>query len=635
VHLEGSPYTIVGVLPPIELALPDSGAIDLFVPLVISAERLQSVFGDFDYIVLGRLKPGVSLAQARAQLDAIESDIVTQHAKEAEGSHLRAYVMPLKESVIGHIRSSLWLLLAAVGCVLLIVCINVANLQLARGVLRERETALRCALGAGRADLLWHVVAESVLLALAGGWLGVGLCWAMLRVVPHVLPVGLPRSGSIHLDGTVLGFSLLVTVLSVLLAGVFPAWRSMAVDPQTVLQRDSGRATGSRRHARLRQTLVAVEVLASTALLLVTILIAKSLVRLLTIDRGFQTQHILTLQLDLPYATYKKDEDISAFYDRALAALKQLPGVGSAGFSSVPLLHGATWIDGLRAVPANPNPHQQTPMANMRWVSPDYLPAIGTRLVAGRMLGEEDRGKDNALLSESAARTLWPGENGVGRTFTDGTEKVYTVAGVIADARSEQLSSEPTLIVYLPYWDNPQLGAFFTIRTTTDPTALASSVRVALAQLEPEAAITNVQTMDEVVSASLAQRRFEFAVLISFAGAALLLAALGLYGVLSYTVAERTQEMGVRIALGAPKWSLYLLVFRQAAIPVLAGLAGGLATSWVGARFIGSLLFQVTPYDLPSVLMVATALAGIALLACYRPARRAASIEPMQALRTE
>jgi predicted permease len=384
----------------------------------------------------------------------------------------------------------------------------------------------------------------------------------------------------------------------------------------------------------LRWILIVIEVLAGTALLLVTTLVAKSLVRLLTVDRGFQTQHILTLQLDLPYATYKEDQDVSVFYDKSLATLKQLPGVESAGLSSVPLLHGATWIDGLRTVPPSPNP-QQLPMANMRWVSPDYLPTIGMQLVAGRMLEEEDRGKRNALLSESAARTLWPGQNAVGRTFTHGSDKIYSVAGIIADARSERLSADPTLIVYLPYWDNPQLGAFFTIRTTTDPTAIASSVRTALARLEPEAAITNVQTMDEVVGASLAQQRFEFALLMSFAGTALLLAALGLYGVLSYTVAERTQEMGVRIALGASKTGLYRLVFRQATMPVLAGLAGGLVVAWVGSRFILSLLFRVTPYDLPSAFSVAVILVVVALLACYQPARRATRVDPIEALRSE
>jgi predicted permease len=312
-----------------------------------------------------------------------------------------------------------------------------------------------------------------------------------------------------------------------------------------------------------------------------------------------------------------------------------LPGVVSAGFSSAPLMNGETWIDGLVALPAPAEvPLQDRPMANLRWASPGFLPTMGIRLLAGRMFTEPDRGKQVALLSESAARKLWPGQNAVGRSFLD-DEKTFTVIGVIADARSEDLSSAPVAMVYFPHWLQPVSQSFFAVRTAEDPRVLAASVRTAITQLEPEAAITHVETMDEVVGASVAERQFEFAVLLAFAGVALLLAALGLYGVLSYSVAERAREMGVRIALGSPREALYLLVFRQAAFPVMAGVAGGLAAAWLGGHVIASLLFQVKPYDVTSALLVIVVLAATAIAACYWPARRAAQVEPMQALRME
>jgi len=645
IHLDGYPYTVAGVLPG-NFELPSNGlgllrqdeqkGVDLFVPLVIPAEYLKEDVGEFNYQALGRLKAGVSLRQASAQLDTVESDI-TNHISHDAKVHLRVQVLPFKETVVGGYTRGLWLLFAAVGCVLLIVCINLANLQLVRGILRSRETAVRAALGAGHADLLGHCIAESVLLALAGGALGVLLCSLGLHLLPHLVPSALPRSGDIGMDGAVLGFALIATTLTVLLAGVLPGLRSISVDPQSVLQGGSGRAAGSHRSGRLRAALVGAEVLCSTALLLVAALLARSFVRLMSVDRGFQTQHILTLRVHLPKGQYEKDQPRNRFYDQALEQLARLPGIESAGFSSAPLMNGETWIDLLTPLPAPATQFlRDRTQANIRWASPGFLPTMGIRLVAGRMFGEQDRpGGYVAVLSESAARKLWPGQDAVGRHFRTGQDKECTVVGVIADARSEDLSAAPVAIVYYPYWQAPQLSNFFAVRTAQDPEALTSLVRSTIHQIEPETALTDMQTMDEVVGSSVAQRRFEFGLLMAFAAAALLLAALGLYGVLSYSVAERTREMGVRIALGAPRQALYLLVFRQAALPVLGGLAAGLVVAWLSGNLIASLLFRVKPYDAPSALLVVLVIAATAAGACYWPARRAAHVEPMQALRTE
>ena len=644
IHLDGYPYTVIGVLPG-QFELPSNGlgllrldeqkTVDLFVPLVIPPDTLQQDFGEFNYQALARLKAGESLPQAAAQLNAIESDIANHFPPNAK-YRLRTEVLPLKETMVGGISKSLWLLFAAVGSVLLIVCINLANLQLVRGMLRSREIAVRAALGANRNDLLTHSLAESVILALLGGALGTVLCAAALRALPHFIPGSLPRSGNITLDASVLGFSLVVTTVTVLLAGLLPAWRSLNIDPQSILQGSAARTIGSHRTARLRVILVSAEVLCSTALLLIAALLAKSFVRLMNVDRGFQTQHILTLRVHLPKGQYEKNEPRSQLYDDALRRLSALPGVESVGFSSAPMMNGETWIDLLAPLPAPPNASLQNRIqANIRWASPDFLQTMGIHLLAGRMFNQQDREHLTAVLSESAARKLWPGQDAIGRSFQAGGHKACTVVGVIADARSEDLSAAPVAIVYYPYWQWPQLSNFFALRTAKDPTVLAGDVRRVFSELEPAAAITDVETMDEVVGSSVADRQFEFNLLLAFAASALLLAALGLYGVLSYSVAERTREMGVRIALGAPREALYLLVFRQAALPVIAGVVGGLAFAWLGGQLIASLLFQVKPYDATSALLVVAVLAVTVVAACYWPARRAAHVEPMQALRME
>jgi len=644
IHLAGYPYTVIGVLPG-EFQLPSNGlgllrrdeqrGVDLFVPLVIRPEWMKEDFGEFNYQALGRLKAGVSLRQATAQLDAIEADVANHFPPDAK-VHMRVQVLPLKETMVGGVAHGLWLLFAAVGCVLLIVCLNLANLQLVRGILRARETAVRAALGASRGDLLAHSIAESVVLAMVGGALGVALCSISLRLLPHLISGSLPRSGNIKMDAAVLAFALAATTLTVLLAGVLPGLRSISVDPQALLQGEGSRTTAGHRGTRLRTILVGAEVLCSTALLLLAALLARSFVRLMNVDRGFQTQHILTLRVHLPGGQYEKDEQRNRVYDEALRRLSQLPGVESAGFSSAPLMNGETWIDLLVALPAPANvSFQDRIQANVRWASPEFLSTMGIRLLAGRMFSQQDRGHLVAVISESAARKLWPGQDAVGRQFSTGQDKQCTVVGVIADARSEDLSAAPIAIVYYPYWQAPQLSTFFTVRTARDPEALASSVRRTIIRIEPEAAITDVQTMDEVVGSSVAQRRFEFDLLMTFAAAALLLAALGLYGVLSYSVAERTREIGVRIALGAPRDSLYRLVFRQAALPVIVGVPAGLAVAWLTGHMIASLLFQVKPYDVPSALLVIVILAATVVVACYWPARRAAHVDPMQALRME
>ncbi|MGA3213503.1 MAG: ABC transporter permease, partial [Terriglobales bacterium] len=644
VRLDGYPYTIIGVLPE-SFDLPSSGlglfhqdesrSADLFIPLVLPPDQMD-IFGSHNYVALGRLKTGVSVQQAAAEINSLESDIANHFPPDVH-AHLRAELIPLKERLVGDVSHGLWLLFIAVGCVLLIICINVANLQLVRGVLRSREMAVRAALGARRRDLLMASVTESVVLAVAGGALGLFLCWAALRVLPHLAAGALPKSGNIKLDAWGLAFALMTTTLTILLTAALPGVRMLSTGPQSVPQREAFRSSGSLHGPRIRMALVGAEVLCSTALLLVAALVGKSFVRLMTLDRGFQTQHILTLRVDLPSAQYQENGQRNRFYDEALQRLSRLPGVESAGFSCAPLMNGETWLDGVTALPASQNtPWENRPIANIRWASPEYLKTIGIRLLAGRMLGEQDRTNPGALLSESAARKLWQGENAIGRRFQrGGGDDTFEVAGIIADARSEEISAAPVAIIYLPYWFKPPTSSFFAIRTSEDPTFLIASVRKTLSQLEPEAPLSHVETMDELVGASLAQRRFEFDILITFAAMALFLAALGLYGVLAYSVAERTRELGVRIALGAPRSTLFSLVFRQAGLPVLAGLAGGLSLAWIGGRLLSSLLFKVTPYDAPSAVLVIAVLLGTSAIACWVPSRRAAEVDPMVALRHE
>ncbi len=647
IRLGGVPYTVIGVLPknfqfpkrsvlnsfPSKQSVATGQPIEIVTPVVINPNDYgwNSDYGN--WIALGRLKPGISASQATAQLNILQRQILSEMPASERGSpdSLLAYVQPMQDAMVGNSRRGLWMLLAAVIGLMLIACLNLANAQLGRAVSRERETAVRTALGASRWQLVWTALSESLVLSIAGGTAGILLALTGLALFRRYTPIDLPRMAEVQPNVSMLLFAALTVLCSTVLFGIMPAISLVRMDPQTALQQNSARAQGSRQGRHLRLTLIGLQVFGCTALLLITGLFAKSLVTLLQSDRGFDTANIVTAEVNLRAQAYDKLQQRVAFDDGVLARLRSLPGVKSVALVSAMPLEGETWIDGIR----RPDKHvDHPPLWNMRWVSPQYFELMRERLVAGRFFEERDRDTNNAVISESSAKAGWPGEDPVGRQFK-WWDRICTVIGVVADTRTNSLKIPPANMVYLSYRTNPPYATFFMARTEQNPEALISDVRRAIWDQDPEVTIARIKTMDSQVKDSLAAERFQTFTLIAFGIAALLLAMLGVYGVLSYIVAGRTQEIGVRMALGATRQSIYSLTFSEAAIPVTIGLVCGWAASVAAGKLVQKLLYGVTAMDWTVGVIVAILLVACALAAAFLPARRAASIDPMQALRAE
>lgn len=644
-YLAGTPYQLIGVLPqqfyfpkanelsasPIAIQMPE---IEMISPLVIDPQKDFGWMSDFgNYIVLAHLKPGISLAQAQEQLNVIATDIVRQTpANQMNGPRegaLSAYVQPLKEAIVGKTASRLWLLFAAVASVLLIACVNLANAQLARFASRDREAAVRSALGASSTRLLQSAFAESALLSLIGGLLGIALAFLAVHWFSRYAQLAIPRMSTISLDLGVLALSVVLTVGASLIFGIFPALRLLRIRPQQVLQ-SSAHSTGSRSSNQLRRWLVGAQVFFCATLLLIAGLFAKSLVRLSTFDRGFSTDNVVAADVYLQGKSFDKAAR-SAFEDGMLARLRALPGVQSASLASAMVLEGQTWIDGV--VPTD-GTGDKSAQANYRWISPGYFETLQQRIVEGRPLNDGDRDTKNAVISQSTAHAVWPGLSALGRQFKR-NGNLCTVVGIVADAHNNSLREAPVNMVYLPYWDMPPGSAYFLVRSTQPPSALMETVRSAIWTYNPNVTIARMHTLDAQLINSIAPERLETAILVSFGAAALLLALLGIYGTLSYAVHARTQEVGVRMALGATRTSIYRLMLGTILAPVFTGLLlGWLASVGIG-RTLATMLYDTATTDTTVILATMCLFVIATTAATFFPCRQAATIEPMEALRTE
>lgn len=642
----GTPETVVGILPPgfrfprvseLPTAISQNAAhpYEVFSPLVPDPNQMSDS-GDYNYMAVGRLRPGVSLEQAQAELNTIQSAFNRAKKLAVPPS---VVVEPLLVEVTGRVSTALWLLLAAVAAVLLIGCVNLANLQLARAVSRERELAVRAALGSGRDRLVWSALADSLVLAAVGGALGILLSFAGVRLFIAAAPRNLPRLAETHVSWAVLAAAAGLSVLTALLFGLMPALRSMHVDPQSALQANTGRVSSSRESRRTRHLLVAAEVACTLTLLIVTGLLVRSFSQLLNQNRDFDSDHVTLAQVYLYAQQYgdqtpKSDLARAAFVDRALADLARLPGVQSVATTSAPPLAGETWIDGVER-PDHPVSAERMPSANIRWISPGYAKTLHIPLLSGRDLDASDKlHPTNALISEQAARSIWPGENPVGKTFRLGDVTTFTVVGVVGDARINDLKTTANMI-YIPYWQNPWYRQFFLIRSPEATAGLVPAVRRVIWNIDPQVAIPAVDSLDRQVNDSVATERFQTLVLSSFGTAALLLALLGIYGVLAYSVSLRQQEFGIRIALGSDKNSLMRLVARQAALPVGGGIVAGFALAFAATRWVHSLLYETSAADPAAIACSVALLLAAALIAALVPARRAAQTDPMEVLRNE
>ncbi|HEY3129501.1 MAG TPA: ABC transporter permease [Acidobacteriota bacterium] len=602
-------------------------------PIALGPEE-QTLSGHFDFVSIGRLKAGVSARQAASELDAVQKDFLAQMPK-ALGSDLRTQVQPLQDRIVGRAKTGLELMLAAVGVVLFIGCVNITNLLLARLSSRRRELAVRSAIGASRWRLTRQMIAESLTLSAVGGACGVLVAYDAIQLILALAPADLPRLDEVQVDARTVIFTLIISTIAGLVIGVSPAWQFGNADAGEAMA--SGmRSTASRGTGRLRFVLVSAQVALSAVCLILAGLLLHSLVNLLNVDRGFDTNHIMTVGVNPPISRYPTPEKRVAFVRTALDRLKVLPGVIDVAAANMLPLAGEGGNSAL-SIPGTSAPLFEHALGNIRTVSSDYFRTMGMSLQAGRLFSDADRERQVAVISMSIAKRAWPGEDPVGKRFHFGprTAPDREVIGVINDVRGVSLEAGPSFSVYVPYWQGFFIATSFAIRTTEDPVTITPAIRVAIRSVDAELPLSALRTMEEVVEGSVAQRRFQTNLVLAFGAVAMLLASLGVYGVMSYAVTQRTTEIGIRLALGAERGAVLRMVLRQALRPIAAGVAAAVPLALGVASWLRSLLFGVSPLDPATITVACLALITAAVLAAYVPARRAANLDPLIALRYE
>ena len=635
ITLQGETHTVLGIMPA-GFSFLDK-AVDAWVPVGFSAA--SRVPRGRWLATVARLKPEVTVEAAQQDMTRVAEALTRQFPDFNTG--WTANVVPLREQLTGDVRPALLVMLGAVGFVLLIACANVANLLLARATARQRELAVRAALGAGRGRIVRQLLAESLVLAAAGGAAGLLLAWWGLHLLRVVVAESLPiqRLEQVGIDGPVLGFTFAAALLSGLVFGLVPAFTASGTALNEALK-EGGRTGSAARGHRTRSAFVVAEIALALVLLVGAGLLVRSFARLMEVDTGFDsTAETLSMRVSLPQASYREPSARVGFFDRLLDRVDVIPGVQTSGaISALPLasIGSATRYE----VVGQPVPAAgQEPVTDVRVVAHDYFGAMGIGLVRGRTF---DRGlasdaQNKVVVNETMARTHWPGEDPIGKRIkvSWGDNREDEIIGVVADVRMAGLDARPRPAIYWPHARNGDGSLTLTIRAAGGTGAVVSAVRTILRELNPSLALANVRTMDEVVSRSVAQRRLTMTMLAVFAGAALLLAAVGIYGVISYTVTQRTQEIGIRVALGAQRGDVLRMVVGQAALLSAIGIGAGAAGAFVLTRWMADLLFDVRPFDPATFCAVAGLLAAVALLASYVPGRRATRVDPVLALRGE
>ena len=640
-RLDGEPYTVVGVQ---TAGDQDRGQNQLTVPLVFKPEQLNH---DFHWLlVMGRMKPGVTLEQARENMNAVTAHIAQVYPKSDKG--WGGKVEPLKNDFLPPERiQMLWLLLGAVGFVLLIACVNVANLLLARGMTRQKEVALRSALGAARSTIFGQLLTESLLLTLAGGVLGVGVGYAMLQGLIAVMPRGtLPNEADLRLNLPILLFTLGATTLAGLLAGCAPAWYASRIDPGEALKEGGRTGTSVAKH-RLRRLLVIGEFGLALALLAGAGLAIHSFWNLTRVDLGIRTDHVLMFTLPVPDSRSKDSATISAYYRDMLAHIDAVPGVSHATVMTAYPLYG-TYFGmpfTLAGGPSYSDPSQR-PLSGFGMVTPDYVSTFGIHMVKGRSISEQDTANSIkvVMVNESFAKKYLQGKDPlrqrvVVEQLIPGVQKLgpgveWQVVGVYHDVHAADRHDHLEEML-VPFWQIPWPQATVGVRTAENPGSMQASIAAAVHAVDPQIALAEPKTLDQIREESLADERFTLILFGSFAVVALFLATLGIYGVVAFSVAQRSHEIAVRMALGATRNRVLALVVREGTVLAAIGLGLGLIGAYFVGRAMQSMLFGVRALDFSAFSAVAIILLASALLACYLPARRAASVEPMRVLRTE
>jgi predicted permease len=641
IRLNGEPYTVVGVL---AAGQPDRLESQLFVPLAFKPEQINH---DFHFIlVMGRLKPGVTLQQANANMDSVTRHIAEVYPKSNKG--WSAAVEPLKNDFISKdLIKNIWLLMGAVGFILLIACVNVANLLLARGTVRQKEIAVRASLGATRGQLFAQFLTESLALSVIGGVLGVSLAWGLLKVIVSLIPpFTLPSEADIRVNLPVLFFSLAATLLAGVLFGCAPAWQTARLNLSDVLKESGRSAVSAGRHG-LRRTLVVIEFALALTLLAGAGLVIHSFWKLSRVDLGFRQDHILTFFLPVTNERFSTPEQINAFYRLLLDKVGALPGITAVSASTgMPIIGTNFGMPFSLAGQAVSDPSSR-PGAGFTMVTPEFFKTFGIQIEKGRAITEQDvaGGLPVAVVNETFAKKYLSNvdpltQRLVVEQLVPGVTKLgppveWQIVGVYHNVHNGGVRGDGFPEIVVPFWQSPWPQAGLAVRTFGDPTSMTKSITAVVRSVDPNLPLDQVKTMDQLVDESLAGDRFSTVLFSGFAGVALLLAAIGIYGVMSFAVAQRTHEIGLRIALGAGPHQVLRLVLQEGMVLAFLGLLVGLAGTYFVGRVMKTLLYQVNAMDPAAISAVATVLLLSAFLACYIPARRATQVDPMVALREE
>jgi predicted permease len=652
-YLNGVPYQVAGIMPrsfslPREVMPTLDGAeqAEILLPLPLPADAAQNRDHE-DYNILAKLKPGVSVAQAQAEMDTITARLRHQFPEVyPPNGGLTFGIVPLLEQVVGNVRRTLYMLLGAVGFVLLIACVNLANLQLSRAVARQKEFAVCAALGASRMRIVRQSLTESVLLAFAGGAAGIVVAFLALRTVRFLGPQSVPRLSDIGIGPAALAFTFLVCVVSAILFGLAPALRISRVDLQTALQDTSRTSAGASaiwgRGNNLRRSLVIAEIALCAMMLIAAGLLIRSFARVRDVNPGFNPHNVLTFELTMTGERYKDKEAILAAYHELWQRLENLPGVTSAGaVTSLPLSQMFPW--GPITVEGRvPQPGEKFINADVRMIGGHYLQAMEIPLRSGRFFNENDvAGKPRvAIVDDNMARQLWPGQDPIGKRLHIGgineTDSPWiTVVGVVAQVKQYTLDSDSRIAYYLPQTQYVTRAMNVVLRSSSDPAALAPAVRQQIRELNSDLPLYNVTTMQQRFNLSLARRRFTMIVLGTFAAISLVLAVIGIYGLIAYLTGQGSREVGIRLALGATRANIVTLIVRGGMTLTLWGVGLGIVGALLAGRLMRSLLFGVEVTDTVTFVAVPALLASIALLATYIPARRASRIDPNVSLHCE
>lgn len=640
IRLDDKPYTVIGLMPagfqfPYTWTTFSKPA-ELWIPLALTDQEKKVRASDFQYGAIGRLKPGVTLPQAQADIDSVSARFQEEHPEIYGDVYITAAVVSLKADSVKGVKTFLWILLGAVGLVLLIACANLANLLLARAVARQKEIAIRSALGAGTARIIRQLLTESMLISLIGGFGGLLVAvWTMDSLMKFG-PQDVPRLQDAGLDSQVLIFTALLSIFTGLLFGLAPAIQSSRLNLNEVLKDAAGRGSRGRDAGRLRSALVIFETASALVLLIGAGLLINSFARLLSVPPGFNPDGVVIAQTALPPARYPKTQQLKIAQKQILDRISALPGVHAAGVTTNLPLIGDRGIGFLIEGDAA----QTVNTAYNAWVSNDYFHALGISLRNGRSFTDDDREDTQpvVVVNETMQRRFWPDGDAVGkRVRWGGWDSWLTIVGVVADVKVSTLEAETKPALYMPIFQMPRArsNVIFLIRSSTDDGSLIAGLRREIRAVDSELPVYDIRTMNQVLADSVSARRFSMLMLAVFAFTALSLAAIGLYGVMSYAVTARTREIGIRMALGAERRDVLKMVIRSGMVLALVGVAIGLLAAFVLTRLMTTLLFEVSATDPVTFASIAGMLTLVALLACWIPARRATGLDPMIVLRYE